>query len=1040
MAKKKRSPNVDKQGDDDQKKREEVSTPDKATPPEQEKKEEPEQEKEKEKEKDTPHLEEVTESAQREPGFPIVGIGASAGGLEAFEQFFTNMPADDATTECGMAFVLVQHLDPTHESILGDLVKRYTSMNVFEVKDGMKVEPNCAYIIPPNRDMSVLHGVLHLMELVAPRGLRLPIDSFFRSLAQDRREQAICIVLSGTGTDGTLGVRAVKGEGGMAMVQQPESAGYDGMPRSAIATGLADYILPPSEMPEQLIKYVRHAFGRVVERKVAAPAPKATDWLQKVFVLLRAQTGHDFSYYKRNTILRRIERRMTVHQIEQQADYVRYLQENPVEVETLFRELLIGVTNFFRDPGAFDALEEKVIPALFTDRPPDQPVRLWVPGCSTGEEAYSIAILVQEHMDKLGRDFPVQFFGTDIDPDAIDTARLGIYPDSIAVDVTPERLRRFFTKQDNTYQIKRNIRDMLVFSIQNVIKDPPFSRMDLISCRNLLIYMGEELQKKLVPLFHYSLNQDSYLFLGTSEAISGFVDLFGIIDRKWKLFQRKGAVPAYRPVVNFPAPVLALDADRTQMDRGDRRIEKDDFRSLAERMLLDDYSPACVIINEKYETLYVYGHTGKYLEQATGEASLNILGMAREGLKLELTTAIRKVIARKEDVRCDGLKVRTNGGFQMINAIVKPVSNSLYPDGLMIIVFEDAAPQETEPADETVGPAEEDDGHVAALERELRATKEYLQTTIEELETSNEELKSTNEELQSSNEELQSTNEELETSKEELQSVNEELSTVNAELENKVDMLSRANNDMSNLLTSTEIGTIFLDNELCVQRFTPAATQMVNLIQTDIGRPLSHIVSNLKYDNFIKDTKEVLDTLVPIEKEVESNDGRWYSVRILPYRTTENVIEGAVVTFVDISQQKHIQGELGRHGEILERSSEYARNIVDTMREPLLVLGGDLKVVSGNRSFYKNFQVTPGETEGKLIYELGNGQWDIPRLRELLENILPANDVFDDFEVEHEFPNIGKRKIILNARRIISEKGEKELILLAMEDMTDRKK
>ncbi|MFC1716919.1 chemotaxis protein CheB [Candidatus Poribacteria bacterium] len=1029
MAKKKRTKSADKQGADDQEKREDPSTPDEAVSPDQEAPPE---------EKIPPHQkEEIEEEQKEEPSFPIVGIGASAGGLEAFEQFFTNMPSDDATTECGMAFVLVQHLDPTHESILGDLVKRYTSMKVSEVKDGMKVEPNCAYIIPPNRDMSILHGELHLMELVAPRGLRLPIDSFFRSLAQDRGEQGICIVLSGTGTDGTLGLRAVKGEGGMAMVQEPGSAGYDGMPRSAIATGLADYILPPNEMPEQLTKYVRYAFDRVTQEVVAPAAPKETDWLQKVFILLRAQTGHDFSYYKHNTILRRIERRMTVHQIEQTADYIRYLQENPVEVETLFKELLIGVTSFFRDPEAFAELEQKIIPALFEGRGPDQPLRVWVPGCSTGEEAYSIAMLIQEHMDKLGRDYQVQFFGTDIGPDAIDTARLGIYPDSIAVDVTPGRLRRFFTKQDNTYQIKRNIRDMLVFSLQNVIKDPPFSRMDLISCRNLLIYMGEELQKKLVPLFHYSLNQDSYLFLGTSEAISGFVDLFSVIDRKWKLFQRKGAVPGHRPVVDFPAPVLTLDADRAQAGRGDRKTGKTDLRALTERVLLDDYGPACVIINEKCEILYVYGRTGKYLEQATGEASLNILGMAREGLKLELTTAIRKVIAKKEDIRRGNLRVKTNGGFEMVDLIVKPVTNPSYPEGMMMVVFEDIPRSpETKPVEEAGEPAEEDHGRIAELERELRATREYLQTTIEELETSNEELKSTNEELQSSNEELQSTNEELETSKEELQSVNEELSTVNAELENKVDLLSRSNNDMNNLMASTEVGTIFLDNELCIQRFTPAATQTINLIQTDIGRPLSHIVSNLKYDNLVQDAQSVLDTLVSREMEIQDNDGLWYSTRIMPYRTTENVIEGVVVTFINIAEQKQLQAELVEQRDLAQVRTEYVESIVDTVREPLLVLDADLKVVSASRAFYSDFKVTPQDTEGQFIYQLGNGQWDIPKLRELLEDILSESSSFDDYRVEHEFETIGKKSMILNARQMNSKDEERDLILLAIEDVT----
>lgn len=980
--------------------------------------------------------EKVEDEDDKIPEFPIVGIGASAGGLEAFEQFFTNMPSGDAAAE--MAFVLVQHLDPDHKSILVDLVKRYTKMKVFEVKDGMEIQPNCAYIIPPNRDMAILHNKLHLMEPVAPRGLRLPIDSFFRSLAQDRGHQAICVILSGTGTDGTLGLRAIKGEGGMAMVQSPESAGYDGMPRSAIATGLVDYILSPDEMPEQLIMYVQHAFERVVKKKTE-PVAETTDWLQKVFILLRDRTGHDFTYYKQNTILRRIERRMTVHQVGNTADYVRYLQQNPMEVEILFRELLIGVTNFFRDPQAFDALKEKVIPGLFEDRSAHNPLRIWVPGCSTGEEAYSIAMLAQEHIEELERDFEVQIFATDIDSDAIETARAGVYPGSIAVDVSPERLQHFFTKEGDTYRIKRPIRDMLVFSTQNVIKDPPFSRIDLLSCRNLLIYMGEQLQKKLLPLFHYSLNQDGYLFLGTSESISGFGNLFGVIDRKWKLFQRKGEVASHRPPIEFPGPVVALDEHKRQMDGTVERDAKPGFRGLAEKVLLSDYAPACVIIDEKCEILYVHGRTGKYLEQAPGTASLNILGMAREGLKLEMTTAIRRAITRKEDVRREGLRVKINGGVQNVDLTVKVITDTLYPQGTMMVVFEDREPQILkEPAEAASEQAEEKSQRVVELERELGATKQYLQTTIEELETSNEELKSTNEELQSSNEELQSTNQELETSKEELQSVNEELSTVNSELENKVDLLSKANNDMSNLLTNTEIATIFLDNNLLIKRFTPAATKVTNLIQTDVGRPLAHIVPNLAYDSLVRDTREVLDTLIPKEMEIQSSDGSWYFARVLPYRTTENVIEGAVLTFVEITEQKQVQEELERQHYLIENGNKCINAILDAVRESLLVLDSDLRVVSANRSFYRDFQVTKEETEGCLLYELGDGQWNISRLRELLEKILPENTTFDDFEVEHEFPNIGQRKMLLNARQIESERGERDLVLLAIEDVTER--
>ncbi|MEW5959932.1 MAG: chemotaxis protein CheB, partial [Chloroflexota bacterium] len=902
--------------------------------------------------------------------FPIVGIGASAGGLEAFEKFFTNMPGESDT---GMAFVLVQHLDPTHKSILVDLVKRYTKMQVYEVADGMAVKPNCAYIIPPNKDMALLHGKLHLLEPESPRGMRLPIDYFFRSLAQDQRERAICIVLAGTGTDGTLGLKAIKGEGGMAMVQEPESARYDGMPRSAIVTGLVDYILPPDKMPAQLLAYVEHAFGKITP-KVSTPLPKTVDSLQKIFILLRAHTGHDFSHYKQNTIHRRIERRMAVNQIERLDHYVRYLQNTPLEIETLFRELLIGVTNFFRDPEAFDILKEQAIPRLFENKALGGAVRVWVPGCSTGEEAFSMAILLREYLDQQKKDFKVQVFATDIDREAIETARAGVYPISIAADVSPERLQRFFSldQDENHYRIKKSIREMVVFAEQNVIEDPPFSKLDVISCRNLLIYMGPELQKKVVPLFHYALNQDGFLFLGSSETIGEFVELFTVIDRKWKLYQRKGVVSPDLRIADFPMPPLLEGTP----PRGGEREAEINVRQVLEHILLADYTPASAIVNEKGEVLYIHGRTGKYLEPATGEASLNILKMAREGLRLELTAALRQVIAHKEAARYEGLRVKGNGQTYIVNMTVTPVLKPGPLQGLLLVVFEDVTPEKAPEAPPVSQAVTDKDQHITDLERELKAKEEHLQTTIEELETSNEELKSTNEELQSTNEELQSTNEELETSKEELQSVNEELVTVNMELQKKVDELIQANNDMHNLMAGTGVGTIFVDHHLYIQRFTPAATEVINLIQTDIGRPLGHIVSNLVgYDALVRDVQAVLKTLIPKEAEVQTGDGLWYLLRILPYRTTENVIEGAVVTFVEITAQKRMQEELHQ---LSQTQRELAESIIDIIREPLLVLNADLGVISANQSFYQVFQTTPAETEGRLLYALGNRQWNIP--------------------------------------------------------------
>jgi two-component system CheB/CheR fusion protein len=852
--------------------------------------------------------------------FPIVGIGASAGGLAAFEAFFSGMPADKNPD---MAFVLVQHLAPDHKSILTDLIRRYTRMQVSEVEDGVVVQPNCAYIIPPNRDMAFLNGALQLLEPISPRGQRMPIDFFFRSLAQDQKERAICIVLSGTGSDGTQGVRAVKGEGGMAMAQNPESTEFDGMPSSAIGTGLVDYVLPAAEMPTHLIAYVAHAFG-IIPRLPSQALPKPEDALKKIFILVRAQTGHDFSQYKLNTTKRRIERRMAVHQIADLASYVSFLQKTPQEVEALFRDLLIGVTNFFRDPAAFAEFESKVIPRLFADKAADTTIRIWVCGCSTGEEAYSIAILLQEQMDKLKKNYNLQLFATDIDSRAINQARNGLYPASISADVSKERLARFFTlgADGATYHINKAIRDMLIFSEHDVIKDPPFSKLDLISCRNLLIYLGSELQKKVIPLFHYALNPGGKLFLGTSETIGEYDNLFSTLDRQSKLYQSKGdfsAMPhprqdilpltagwtAHKPPGLLPAPV------------------KVSLREITERILLERYAPVGVLVGERGEVLYIHGSTGRYLQLASGEPDLNILKMAREGLSRDLITALHNVVKHKKPLERPGLRVKTNGIFSTVNLTVLPVLPthvSISEQTLYLVVLEEnqVIGQELSepvhvvpPAGETVEKTTDPSGIVTALKRELLAKEEYLRSTNEELETANEELQSSNEEMQSINEEFQSTNEELETSKEELQSVNEELSTVNAELQIKVLDLSQANNDMNNLLAGTGIGTIFVDFQLRIQRFTPPATQVINLILSDVGRPVGHIVSNLVgYDTLVEDIKSVLDTLVPKDVEVQTKDGTWFLLRIRPYRTLENVIEGAVITFFDISEIKLVREEL----------------------------------------------------------------------------------------------------------------------------------
>ncbi|MBN1322901.1 MAG: PAS domain S-box protein [Methanotrichaceae archaeon] len=982
-------------------------------------------------------------SARQHSNFPIVGIGASAGGLAAFEAFFSGMPT---LTDPGMAFVLVQHLAPDHKSILTDLIRRYTRMQVFEVEDGMTVRPNCAYIIPPNRDMAFLGGNLQLMEPSAPRGQRMPIDFFFRSLAQDLHERAICIVLSGTGRDGTQGVRAVKGEGGMVMAQSPASTEYDGMPRSAIATGQVDYELPPAEMPDQLIAYVAHAFGKFPRPAPTAPAPKSENALKKIFILLRAETGHDFSQYKPSTIQRRIERRMAIHQIETMDGYVKYLQQTPAEVEALFRDLLIGVTNFFRDPEAFKALEERIIPQLFASKIEDGPIRVWSPGCATGEEPYSLAILLAERQEALKRSFKVQVFATDIDSQAIATARAGIYPASIAADISEERLTRFFTAEPDggAYRIHKGIRDMLVFSEQDVIKDPPFSKLDLISCRNLLIYMGADLQKKLIPLFHYALNPGGFLFLGTSETVGEFGDLFVALDRKLKLYQRKDGFQSTQRAAlgKFLSPMTAGDAALSQVAEKTAGPKKLPLRELTEQVLLQQVAPAAALVNRQGDILYLHGRTGLYLEPAPGVAGIsNILKMAREGLRRDLTLALHKAAAGREIVRCPGLCVKTNGDFTRVNLSIRPVatrSSESSKAHLYLVILEHSPPFEHPSAQQAAalsvseganGATTDADARIAKLQHELRAREEYLQSTNEELETSNEELKSSNEEMQSMNEELQSTNEELETSKEELQSVNEELATVNAELQTKVADLSRANNDMNNLLAGTGIATVFVDHCLRILRFTPAATRIINLIQSDIGRPVGHIVSNLVgYDNLLADTQTVLDTLIPKKVDVQTQTGAWYTMRILPYRTQDNVIEGAVITFVDVSEAKKADEAL-RESEALFRN-QFERHAAIK----LIIDAADGSIIDVNAAAAEFYGWTREQLKGMRIQDI-NALSSEATTQEMEKARVQERNYF---EFRHRRADGSIRDVEVFSSKIES-KG-RELLHSIVHDITERKK
>ena len=866
------------------------------------------------REKTSPY-DQITSRDEVTSPFYVVGIGASAGGLAAFEAFFSGMSKG---TSPGMAFVLVQHLAPNHKSLLAEIVGRYANLPVFEATDGVVVKQNCVYVIPPNHNIAIQNGALHLLELSPHNGQHLPIDYFFQSLAQELRERSIGIVLSGTGSDGTRGVSAIKEEGGFVIVQSPETTDFDGMPNSVIVSGNMDYILPPAYMVGKLIEY---ATGKIQNMAGSSlHTDERTEQLfETIFALLLVRTGHDFSHFKKSTILRRLKRRMTVHHVKNMNDYVHILQHASVEVDALFDDLLIGVTTFFRDPAAFEQLAVDVIPSLFIGKGAESPVRVWVTACSTGEEAYSIAILLQEQMDALKQNYKVHLFATDINSRSIETARKGIYSTTIAKDVSPERLAKYFSRESDGkgFRLTKNIRDMVIFSTHDVIRDPPFSKLDLISCRNLLIYMEENLQQKLISIFHYALNPGGMLFLGRAESITDSLNLFHTIDSKNKIYQRDDTIGVHRMAYRKPALTSAGHTVEPRSPLPSHHMP----RELIERILLQKYAPVSLLVNSVGDIIYVYGHTSRFLESASGDSQNNILKRARDGLSSGLTAALHRAVLNNETVFLPGLRVKINGDFTTVNLTVEPVSaNYDSSDGSCqyLVVLEDATSLEQRCLHEqgSTGPDEVSgtaDSKISVLTQELLAKEKFLFTTNIELANSNENLKSVNEELQSLNEELQSSNEELDTSKEELQSVNEELYSVNAELHTKVIDLSQANNDMNNLLAGTGVGTVFVNKKLVIQRFTPAACNVINLIDTDVGRPLEHTVTNLiDYSRLIEDAQEVLDTLVVKNIEVKAKSGIWYLLCILPYRTLENDIEGVVLTFTDISNQVNARNNLQR--------------------------------------------------------------------------------------------------------------------------------
>ncbi len=865
--------------------------------------------------------------------FPIVCIGASAGGLEALEQFLSHVPENS-----GMAYVVIQHLDPTQKGMLPELLQRVSKMQVFQVKERMVVKPNFVYVIPPNKSMSISEGVLHLVDPVEIRGLRLPIDFFMRSLANDRHEQAIGVLLSGMGSDGSLGLIAIKEQNGVVMVQEPATAKFDSMPRNAINSVNIDVVAPADKLPLDLIKFLNHV---PVIKSIPEVEVDDKNSLEKIITLLRAQTGNDFSLYKKNTLYRRIERRMGVHKIDKIASYVGFLKENPQEVEILFKELMIGVTNFFRDPAVWEKLKETVIPDLIAELPEGSTLRAWVAGCSTGEEAYSLAIVFKETLEKVKPrgGILLQIFATDLDNEAIETARKGIFPTNITNDVSPERLSRFFTTQEENFRINTEIREMVVFAQHNIIMHPPFTKLDILTCRNLLIYMDSELQKKILGLFYYSINPEGIMVLGSSETLGAQGYLFSPTDNKLKIYKRHDKTSDAPALFDFPSSYSR--SKQTNMQQKIQVKSQQNIEELADKLLIQYFSPPGVLVNEKGDIIYISGRTGKYLEPAVGKANLNIFAMLREGLRNEFPIAFRNVLLKKEAVVLHNIKVGTNGGTQHINVTIKWIDKPEPLSGMIMIIFTDL-PKIPETIRHPVKGTETIESiREAELQEELTHTREEMQNSMEEMQTSQEELKSTNEELQSTNEELQSTNEEMTSSKEEMQSLNEELQTVNAELQSKIDDYSRVNNDMNNLLNSTDIATLFLDKELKIRRYTPQSTKIFKLIKSDIGRPFTDLVSDLVYPELVDDATEVLRTLVFIKKQIPTKDQRWFSIRIMPYRTFEDRIDGLVITFFNISDIKLLEAKL-------HENEQMHRLILNSSSDVIIKLSADCKIMEFN--------------------------------------------------------------------------------------------
>jgi two-component system CheB/CheR fusion protein len=1092
-------------------------------------------------------------------GFPVVGVGASAGGLEAFTDFISAMRPDS-----GMAFVFIQHLPPERESLIADILAKKTAMLVLQVEDGMEVQADHVYVIRPGHVLTVADGHFRLGEQLGRRVPNRPVDDFFKSLAEEQRERAICVVMSGMGSNGTAGAQAVKAVGGLAIAQDPETAQFPSMPRHLIDQGYADYILAPRDIPEVLLQYAGHPYARENRRDAAELAKRNENHVREILAILRTRTRQDFNGYKKPTLVRRIQRRMGLTRMTEMAEYARVLRQSPSEVRALADDVLIHVTGFFRDADAWAALRQKVIAPLVARREPESEVRAWVTACSSGEEAYSLAMALVEEAERANKPLGIKVFATDMAERPLHHARAGIYPGGIETEIDPQRLDKFFEKDDGVYRVRQFLRECVVFAPQNVLQDPPFSRLDIISCRNLLIYLEPEVQQRVLALLHFGLMEGGALFLGSSETVGAAEELYELVDKKARIFRRVG--PTRHGQLEFPLPHAARGgsgpvdpATPAEAARAaDRRLvgapgARPSIALLTQRALLEQHVKAAVTVDRDNRVLYFHGNTRPFLEQPPGEPTRDLMMLARDGLRGTVRVALHRCAAEHAAVTVlDGWLEVAPGRDVRVAVTASPVSSDdpAQPE-YFVVSFEQF--------DELRGARTGGNGDdlAAASDEELRRVRDELQTTIEELQTSNEELKASHEEVMSINEELQSSNEELETSKEEMQSLNEELTTVNAQLQAKMDELQNASNDLGALLTSTSIAVLFLDTSF--RRYTPVMRDLMDLIGSDVGRPLSDLHRKFDDPHLEDDARAVLEKLVPAEREVSAGNGRTYARRALPYRTADNRIDGVVVTFFDVTDRKRaeaavreseqrlaaafealpvgvavvdpegrvllsnqemrrflptdlipsrdderawrwraarpdgrpvepadfpgaraLRGErvvpglemlytqddgtevwthvaalplkdadgrvtgaltvvndvdaLKRAADALHETRAYAQSIVETLHEPLLVLEPDLTIRSANPAFYEHFKVDPADTVGRKIYDLGNRQWDIPALRTLLEDVLPANKVFNDYEVTHVFQTLGRRVMLVNGRRL----DHVQLILLGVRDVTDR--